>query len=136
MLMYYAIEVMSRNKDGVFQWTPQLVSILNVLGHRNLTPETPVDELLEVVRSLDPETRSAILNVKVTFDPDHLVEEMRASMETKKESNRIFYGIACISILAAILMTSGMFGPGNDPESIKHTLDFILEVLRMLVPNT
>ena len=136
MLMYYAIEVMSRNKDGVFQWTPQLVSILNILGHRNLTPETPVVELLEVVRSLDPETRSAILNVKVTFDPDHLVEEMRASMEAKKESNRIFYGIACISILAAILMTSGMFGPGTDPESIKHTLDFIIEVLRMLVPNT
>lgn len=132
MLMMYAIDIMNRNRGGKFQWTPQLVSILNVMGDLSVDEMSTVDEILNAVKRLDMDSKDILFNIKVVFDNKYeelMMEEERA---IKKESFKYFY----TAVILLVLVTAGVILYGDnhnvEPETLHKFMEFGISLMKLL----
>lgn len=132
MRMMYAIEIMSRNREGYFQWTAQLVSILNAMGDLSVNENSSVTEILEAVERLEPDVKSTLFGINVNFKEDFKDIVLKEDEIVGPESNRVFY----LFTTAVLAGTMGLiWSSGNsdiEPETLKVFMDFALSVLKML----
>lgn len=132
MRMIHAIEIMSRNRDGKFQWTPQLVATLNAVGDLSVDELSSVDEILTAISNLDKEVKESIFSLKISFT-DEFIDMMREEEAiVKKESQKIFFGFVFLILFLTIgtIVYSGTYG--IEPDTIGKFMDFGLAILKMI----
>lgn len=131
MRMMYAIEIMSRNREGYFQWTEQLVSILNAMGDLSVNEKSSVTEILEAVERLEPDVKSTLFGISVNFKEDFKDIVLKEDGIIGPKSNKAFYSFTT----AVLIGTMGLIWySGNsdiEPETLKVFTDFALSVLKM-----
>lgn len=141
MKMKEALEVMSENPNGTFQWMTQLLSLLANMGvdgiHENLTPA----EVVKIVNKLDKPIRDSVLSVKVIFkeikynrrSTDQPV--IKNTEDPTSNTNYFYYGFSAFLIATGILVTVTLGGDNLDTETKSNILNFIIEVIKILKPT-
>lgn len=139
--MKEALEVMSENPTGTFQWMPQLLSLLANMGvdgvHENITAA----EVVKLVSNADKTTRDNILAVKVIFkeiqynrrSADQPV--VKNTEDPTSRSNYFYYGFSAFLIATGILVTATLGGDNLDTATKSNILNFIVEVIKILKPT-
>lgn len=132
MRFMHALDIMSRNKDGTFQWTSQIIATLNAMGDLSVDETSTIDEILEAVSNLDVDSKSTLLYMKVTFrnDFDEIMEEEEQAI--KKESQKIFYGFTVFVILGTAWMIFNGNDYGVEPETLNKFMELILGIMKLL----
>lgn len=141
MNMKEALQVMSENPSGNFQWMEQLLSLLANIGvdgiHRDLT----APEVLKIVDRLDKPLKDIVMSVKVVFKdipinkrntpPPYIPD----STEYKsKLSNYVYYVFSGLLVIVGLASTILLNGEEFDADSKAKVLNFILEVIRTFMP--
>ena len=133
MRMLYAVEIMSRHKSGRFQWTDQLVAALNALGDMSVDVSSSVDDILEAVTRLDPESKEALLSIEVSFTNEFADMMEDEEKRNKKESHRIFYGFTAIIVLSTVYLVWQSGHSNIEPETLNNFMEFAISVMKLLL---
>lgn len=132
MIMMHAVEIMSRNRDGKFQWMPQLVSILNAMGDLSVDELSTVDEVLDSISRLDNDSKDTLFAIKVIFNDEFEELMMEEEKKIKKESMKYFL----VAAILLVLLTAGVtiYGDayGVEPETLHKFMEFTIAILKML----
>lgn len=132
MLMMYALDVMSRNLGGEFQWNDQLIAILNAMGDNSVSKYSTTEEILEAVKNLDHDSKKVLLSTKVSFKKNVRNSLDMEEEEIKKESQKLFYGFTFLVLIATVFIVWSSGNSGVEPETISKFMDFGLSLLKML----
>lgn len=130
--MMYAIDIMSRNKEGHFQWSAQLVSILNAMGDLSVNEASSVEELLKAVERLDPDIKRVLFGIKVNFKKDFKDLTLKEEDMGSKESSKFFYIFTTVVVFttAGLILHSG--NSNIDPETLQSFMKFGLAIINIL----
>lgn len=133
MRMLHAVEIMSRHRYGDFQWTDQLIAALNALGDMTVDESSTVDDILEAVTRLDPESKEALLSIEVSFTNEFKDMMEGEKRKNKKESHRIFYGFTAVVVGSTIYLVWQSGHSNIEPDTLKNFMDFGISVMKLLL---
>lgn len=129
--MIYAVEIMARNQEGQFQWSDQLVSILNAMGDSSVNEGSSVKEILAAIEKLDPDAKSTLFNIKVNFK-DNFSEFVQKEKGVRKDSNRVFYMFTTLVVIGTLLLIWSSGNSDIEPETLKAFMDFGMAILNLI----
>ena len=132
MIMLHAVEVMSRNRDGKFQWMSQLVSILNAMGDLSIDELSTVDEVLDSISRLDNDSKDMLFGINVIFNDEFEELMMEEEKKIKKESTKYFLVAATLLVLLTAGVTLYGDSYGVEPETLHKFMEFTVAILKML----
>ena len=132
MRFMFALDVMSRNKDGHFQWSDQIVAALNAMGDLSVDETSSTKEILEAVTRLDDDSKKVLLSMKVSFTDEfkELMKEEDSAMN--KESQKLFYTFTFLVVSAAAWLVFNSDAAGIESETLHKFMDFGLEIIKIL----
>lgn len=132
MRFMYALDVMSRNKDGKFQWSDQIVATLNAMGDLSVDETSTTEDILNAVTRLDDHSKSILMCMKVSFTNEFQEMMKEEDMAMKKESQKLFYGFTAFVVFMTgyFMVTSGT--TGLESETLHKFMDFVLQVLKLV----
>lgn len=139
MKMKEALQIMSENPNGTFQWMDQLLSLLANMGvdgiHADLTPK----EVIKIVDGVDKPIRDNIMSVNVVFREIALnrryADPQELNVPEDDKSRYLYYGFSAFLIVTGILITATFNSESLDPATKLHMLNFIVEVIRTFKPT-
>lgn len=122
---------MARNQEGQFQWSDQLVSILNAMGDSSVNEGSSVKEILAAIEKLDPDAKSTLFNIKVNFK-DNFSEFVQKEKGVRKDSNRVFYMFTTLVVIGTLLLIWSSGNSDIEPETLKAFMDFGMAILNLI----
>lgn len=131
MRMMYAVEIMSRNMNGHFQWKDQLVAILNAMGNSSINEQSSVEEILKAIELLEPDAKSTLFGIKVNFK-ETFKDVVLTEAESHNSTNRFFYTFTTIVVFATVGLIWQSGNSDIEPETLKAFMTFGKAVLELL----
>ncbi len=128
----FALDIMSRNIDGHFQWTEQLVATLNAFGDLSIDETSTTEEILEAVKRLDVDSRRILLSMKVSFKNDFKTMMEEEEVAIKKESQKLFYGMTALVIVFTGYIVMSGDNHGVEPETLHKFMEMITHLMKYL----
>lgn len=128
----FALDIMSRNIDGHFQWTEQLVATLNAFGDLSIDETSTTEEILEAVKRLDVDSRRTLLSMKVSFKNDFKTMMEEEEVAIKKESQKLFYGMTALVIVFTGYIVMSGDNHGVEPETLHKFMEMITHLMKYL----